>query len=227
MKHESMAKLRSPLRRKPGTERGEGEFEVISWEEALDELTARLEKIRATDSKKLAFFSARDQIQALTSLWTQQFSTVSWSSHGGFCSVNMAAAGLYTLGQSFWEFGEPDWDNTKYLMLQGVAEDYSSNPVKIGLSKLKKNGAKFASVNPVYTGYQAIADEWISIRPGTDDLFTIAMSRVLLENDQFDKEFLIRYTNAPHLIIQNPGYSNDDLLWKSEEGKPQAWDLEK
>ena len=68
MKHESMAKLRAPLRRIPGTERGDKEFEVISWDEALDELTARLEKIRATDPKKLAFFSGRDQMQALTSL---------------------------------------------------------------------------------------------------------------------------------------------------------------
>lgn len=226
MKNESMAKLRSPLRRKPGTERGDGEFEVISWDEALNELTARLEKIRETDPKKLAFFSGRDQMQALSSLWAQQFGTVNWSAHGGFCSVNMAAAGLYTLGQSFWEFGEPDWDNTKYFMLWGVAEDHSSNPIKIGLSKLKKNGAKFATVNPVCTGYQAIADEWISIRPGTDGLFAIAMSRVLLENDQFDKEFLIRYTNAPHLVIQNPGKSNDGLFWRNEQGKPQAWELE-
>jgi anaerobic selenocysteine-containing dehydrogenase len=106
-----MAKLRAPLRRIPGTETGDKEFEVISWDEALDELTARLEKIRATDPKKLAFFSGRDQMQALTSLWAQQFGTVNWSAHGGFCSVNMASAGLYTLGQSFWEFGEPDWDN--------------------------------------------------------------------------------------------------------------------
>lgn len=231
MKQESMAKLTSPLRRKPGTERGAGEFEEISWDEAIDELTARLKKIRETDPKKLAFFTGRDQMQALTSLWAQQFGTVNWATHGGFCSVNMASAGLYMLGQSFWEFGDPDWDHAKYFMLWGVAEDHASNPIKIGLAKLKKNGGKFVSINPVRTGYQAIADEWVGIRPGTDAMFALAMARVLIENNQYDKAFLIRYTNAPQLVIQNPGYSNDGLLWRVKDEQtgndnPQSYDLE-
>jgi anaerobic selenocysteine-containing dehydrogenase len=66
-----------------------------------------------------------------------QFGTPNYAAHGGFCSVNMAAAGLYTIGGSFWEFGEPDWEHTRYLMLFGVAEDHASNPIKIGLGKLK------------------------------------------------------------------------------------------
>ncbi len=49
-------------------------------------------------------------MQALSGLWAQQFGTPNWSAHGGFCSVNMAAAGLYPIGFSFWEFGAPDWD---------------------------------------------------------------------------------------------------------------------
>ena len=82
-------------------------------------------------------------MQALTSLWAQQFGTINWAAHGGFCSVNMAAAGLYTTGFSFWEFGDPDWNNTKYFMLWGVAEDHASNPIKIGINKLKERGGKF------------------------------------------------------------------------------------
>ena len=49
----------------------------------------------------------------------------------------MAAAGLYTIGGSFWEFGEPDWERTRYFLMFGVAEDHDSNPIKIGLGKLK------------------------------------------------------------------------------------------
>ena len=116
----------------------------------------------------------RDQMQALSGLWAQQFGTPNWASHGGFCSVNMAVAGLYSIGYSFWEFGAPDWDQAKYFMLWGVAEDHSSNPIKIGLDKLKRRGARFVSVNPVRTGYSAIADEWVPIRPGTDGLLALA-----------------------------------------------------
>jgi hypothetical protein len=71
-------------------------------------------------------------------------------------------------GGSFWEFGDTDWDNTRYFMLFGVAEDHASNPLKMALGKLKKRGVKVVSVNPVRTGYNAIADEWIGIKPGTD-----------------------------------------------------------
>ena len=170
MKQYSPAKLSSPLLRKPGTERGAGEFEEISWDRALDMLEKRLKRIRETDPKKLAYFTGRDQMQALTGMWASQFGTINWAAHGGFCSVNMAAGGLYTMGHAFWEFGDPDWENTKYFMMWGVAEDHSSNPLKLGLKRLKERGAKFVSINPVRTGYQAIADEWIAIRPGTDGI---------------------------------------------------------
>ncbi len=223
MKQNSPAKLQHPMRRKPGSERGDGEFEAISWDEALDLLSQRLERIRASDPKKLAFFTGRDQMQALTGLWASQFGTINWAAHGGFCSVNMAAGGLYTLGHSFWEFGDPDWDNTKYFMLWGVAEDHASNPIKIGLEKLKKNGAKFVAINPVRTGYQAIADEWVAIKPGTDGIFALAMVHVLMRERLIDEEFLIRYTNAPQLVIQNPGGHDDGMVYRDTNGNPTLW----
>ena len=127
-----------------------------------------------TDPKKLAFFTGRDQSQSLTGWWAMQFGTPNFAAHGGFCSVNMAAAGMYTFGGSFWEFGDTDWDHTRYFLMFGVAEDHASNPIKMALGKLKKRGVKVVSVNPVRTGYSAIADEWIGIRPGTDGLFVAA-----------------------------------------------------
>jgi len=225
MKQKSPAKLRSPLLRKPGTERGAGEFDEISWDRALDILTVRLRKIRETDPKKLAFFTGRDQMQALTGFWASQFGTINWAAHGGFCSVNMAAAGLYTTGHAFWEFGDPDWDRTKYFMMWGVAEDHASNPIKIGLKKLKERGAKFVAINPVRTGYQAIADEWVAVRPGTDGMLALAMVHVLLKHELFDSEFLIRYTNSPYLVVDTPGERGNGLFFRDDSGKPLVWDL--
>ena len=224
MKQYSKAKLQHPMIRRPGTERGDGIFDPISWDDALELLTKRLAHIRATDPKKLAFFTGRDQMQALTGLWAQQFGTPNWAAHGGFCSVNMAAAGLYSIGYSFWEFGSPDWDRAKYFVLWGVAEDHSSNPIKIGLDKLKSRGAKFVSVNPVRTGYSAIADEWVPIRPGTDGLFALAIVHELIKHDWIDHEYLVKYTNAPWLVIDAPGTSQDGLFLRDAEGKPLVFD---
>ena len=131
----SPARLRAPLRRKEGTARGESEFEEIGWEEALALATTWLAEIRERDPKRLAFFTGRDQSQALTGWWAQQYGTLNHAAHGGFCSVNMAAGGIYTIGGSFWEFGAPDWERARMLLLFGVAEDHDSNPIKLGLAE--------------------------------------------------------------------------------------------
>ncbi|MBP6852416.1 MAG: molybdopterin-dependent oxidoreductase, partial [Rhodoferax sp.] len=98
MKQVSPARLTQPLLRKPGSDRGAGEFEPISWEHALELLTERLARIRATDPKQFALFTGRDQMQALTGLFARQFGTPNYAAHGGFCSVNMAAGMIYTVG---------------------------------------------------------------------------------------------------------------------------------
>ena len=223
MQHLSPARLSQPLRRKGP--RGSGEFEEISWDEALETATKWLADIRATDPRRLAFFTGRDQSQALTGFWASQFGTLNHAAHGGFCSVNMAAAGIYTIGGSFWEFGEPDWEHCRYFLMFGVAEDHDSNPIKTGLGKLKqRENTKFVSVNPVRTGYSAIADEWVGIRPGTDGLFVMALIHELLAAKKVDLEFLIRYTNAPWLVRTDKGHPQEGLFVRDDEGHPLAWD---
>lgn len=224
MQHYSPARLSKPLLRVG--ERGAGDFKEIEWDEALDIAAGWLGNIRNTDPKRLAFFTGRDQSQSLTAWWAQQFGTINYAAHGGFCSVNMAAAGLYSIGGSFWEFGEPDWDLTRYFLMFGVAEDHDSNPIKAGLGKLKSRGnAKFVSVNPVRTGYSAIADEWVGIRPGTDGLFVFALIYELLKAEQIDWDYLTRYTNASWLVIQEPGAEDDGLFaLDAESGRQQCYD---
>ena len=221
----SPAKLTKPLKRVG--ERGSGEFKEIEWDEALEIATSWLSKIRDTDPKKLTFFTGRDQSQSLTGWWATQFGTPNHASHGGFCSVNMAAAGLYSIGGSFWEFGEPDWDRTKYLLMFGVAEDHDSNPIKIGLGKLKERGAKFVSVNPIRTGYSAIADEWLAIRPGTDGLLIMSIIHELLRTGNIDEQFLATYTNASWLVIDAPNTAEDGFFARDNEGAPLLFDGEK
>ena len=161
--------------------------------------------------------------QSLTGYWAQQFGTPNYAAHGGFCSVNMAAAGIMTIGGAFWEFGAPDWERTKLFVLFGVAEDHDSNPIKIGIAKLKARGARFVSVNPVRTGYSAVADNWIGIRPGTDGLLILSLVHELLKARQIDVDYLIRYSNAAWLVIDAPGTAEHGLFAR-EDGKPLIYD---
>ena len=222
MQHYSPARLQSPMKRVGP--RGSGQFEPIGWDEALQLATDWLAPIRETDPKKLAFFTGRDQSQALTGWWAQQFGTPNFAAHGGFCSVNMAAGGIYTLGGAFWEFGSPDWDLTKLFVLFGVAEDHDSNPIKIGLGKLKGRGARVISVNPVQTGYAGISDDWFGVTPGTDGLLILSLIRELMRAGKIDIDYLARYTNAPWLVIRNPGKENDGLFLRDDAGTPMVLD---
>ena len=199
--------------------RGSGEFKKISWEEALDLAVEWLKPLKKEAPEKLAFFTGRDQSQSFTSYFAQMFGTPNYAAHGGFCSVNMATAGIYTMGGAFWEFGQPDWDYTKLFILFGVAEDHDSNPIKMGIGKIKERGAKIVGVNPIRTGYNAVADEWLGITPGTDGLLILSLINILIKAGKIDLDYLAKYTNAPVFLDPENG-----LILKDKNDKPLVKD---
>ena len=216
MKQYSPARLTKPLLRKAGSDRGAAEFDEIGWDEAFSILEKRLAEIRRTDPKKFALFTGRDQMQALTGLFAKQFGTPNYAAHGGFCSVNMAAGMIYSIGGSFWEFGGPDLDRARLFVMIGTAEDHHSNPLKIAISKFKRSGGRFISVNPVRTGYSAIADEWVPIKPGTDGALMLALIHVLIRQGLYDREFLTQYTNSAELVNQDADSDEFGMFVRAE-----------
>lgn len=218
------SRLKAPMRRVGP--RGSGAFEEISWEEALGLAVEWLQPLRDKAPEKLAFFTGRDQSQSLTSFWAQSYGTPNYAAHGGFCSVNMAAGGIYTVGGAFWEFGQPDWERTKLFILFGVAEDHDSNPIKMGLGRLKERGVKVMGVNPIRSGYNAIADDWFGITPGADGLLILSLIHCLLEAGKIDLDYLARFTNAPLLVRSDDG-AEKGLFLRDADGKPLVVDAGK
>ncbi len=212
MKQYSPARLTKPLLRKQGSDRGDSDFEEISWAKAFDIMEQRLSNLRSTDPRKFALFTGRDQMQALTGLFAKQYGTPNYAAHGGFCSVNMAAGMIYTIGGSFWEFGGPDLERAKLFVMIGTAEDHHSNPLKTQLSRFKRQGGKFISINPVRTGYSAIADEWVPIKPGTDGALFLALIHEIIKQGLFDRAFLTRYSNAAELVDLDEASANHGMF---------------
>jgi len=217
MKQYSPARLTKPLKRKEGADRGDAQFEEISWDEAFQILEERLAHLRATDPKKFALFTGRDQMQALTGMFAKNFGTPNYAAHGGFCSVNMATGMIYTIGGSFWEFGGPDLERSKLFIMIGTAEDHHSNPMKMALSKFKRNGGRFISINPVRSGYSAIADEWVPIKPGTDGALFLALIHELIKTGLYDREFLVQYTNSAELVNQDEASDDHGMFIRVED----------
>ena len=231
MQHRSPARLRAPLRRTGP--RGSGEFREITWEEALTTAAAWLGEVRHRAPRELAFFTGRDQSQSFTSWWAQAYGTPNYAAHGGFCSVNMAAAGIYTLGGAFWEFGQPDWERARLFLLFGCAEDHDSNPIKMGLARLKERGVPIIAINPIRTGYNAVADEWLGITPGTDGLLVLSLVHCLLSSGRVDLDYLARWTDAPLLLDADPasdghllpltGADGERIVLDRRTHEPVAW----
>ena len=101
----------------------------------------------------------------------------------------------------------------------GVAEDHDSNPIKIGIGKLKARGARVISVNPIRTGYSAVADDWIGITPGTDGLLILSLIHCLLEAGKVDLDYLAQWTNAP-LLVNGAEGAEKGLFVRNAESQP-------
>ena len=99
----------------------------------------------------------------------------------------------------------------------------TSNPIKIGIGGLKSRGGRVIAVNPVRTGYNAVADEWVGITPGTDGLFVLALAHELLRTGHVDVDYLARWTNAGWLVSRAPG-PGFGLFVRDADGKPVVRD---
>ncbi|MEE9446805.1 MAG: molybdopterin oxidoreductase family protein, partial [Arenicellales bacterium] len=114
------------------------------------------------------------------------------------------------------EFGGPDLDHAKLFVMIGTAEDHHSNPLKIELSKFKRNGGKVIAINPVRSGYAAVADEWIPIKPGTDGALILAINREIIEQGLYDRDFVVNYTNGPELVNMDEKSSEEGMFVRFE-----------
>jgi len=74
-------------------------------------------------------------------------------------------------------------------------------------------------VNPIRSGYNAVADEWVGITPGTDGLFILSLVHELLKSGRIDLDYLARYTNAPVLVNMDPNSPEHGLLMRDADGK--------
>ena len=206
-------------------ERGSGEFQEISWDEALATATGWLGEVRERDPRKLAFFTGRDQSQALTGWLAQQFGTPNYrrprrlllGQHGGrralhhrrlVLGVRRAGLGAHALLHAVRRGRgprlQPDQDRARQA--EGARAPRSSRSIRCA------------------PAIGAIADEWIGIRPGTDGLFVGALIHELLRAEKVDLDYLVRYTNAPWLVIDDPGAADDGLFARDADGKPLAFD---
>jgi anaerobic dimethyl sulfoxide reductase subunit A len=195
-------RLKYPLRRVG--KRGEGKFERISWDVALDTIASELTRVREIygPGSVMCLSSGGDvPILNLGFLVERLLNltggcTTTWGFHS-FEGASFAA--LTTYASWFCCNSRDDLLNSRLIIMWAwdPANTIQNTTTTYHLMKAKEGGSRIISVDPRFTDTTAsFADQWIPIRPGTDTAMLIAMAYVIIKENLYDKAYLDKYTTG-------------------------------
>ncbi|MFC1986588.1 molybdopterin-dependent oxidoreductase [Chloroflexota bacterium] len=194
-------RLKYPLRRTG--ERGQGQFERISWDEALDTVASELIRVKETyGNSAILLAAAGGSSQGLlhgrgpVARMLLHFGgfTRNWGSPSteGALFASMATYGTIRTGNS-----REDLLNSHFIIMWAwdPARNILDPETRLCLAKAREKGIKIVSVDPRYTDTAAtFAHQWIPIRPSTDAAMLIAMAYVIITENLQDQAFIDKYT---------------------------------
>ena len=184
-------------------ERGEGKFERISWDEALETLAGQLTRVKETYGSEGIFLATGGGY--LAGLHNGGFAAQRLMNQFGGCvthygnisSEGAVWASLTQYGSVMVGHSREDMLNSKLIILWGwdPARMISGTNTMYHVIKARENGARVIAIDPRYHDTAAtVADEWIPIRPGTDTAMMVAMANVMIRENLHDQPFLDKYT---------------------------------
>jgi anaerobic dimethyl sulfoxide reductase subunit A len=190
-----------PLKREPGSVRGEGKYVRISWDEALDTIAGKMQESRDQYGPYSIFTPyANETAERLFSFWGA--GVTGW----GWCSFDAARLMAHlTTGGKGWEkskwvssSGADMLANAKLIVLWGndptVGHQGPAHMFAWFIKLARERGTPVIIIDPRYsTAVSTLADQWIPIKPGTDRAMFMAMAHVLFKENLWDKEFVAGY----------------------------------
>lgn len=193
-------RLKYPLRRRG--ERGQGKFERISWDEALDTVASELMRIKETYGNSAILLASGSGNQGLlhgaesVAQMLLHFGgfTRTWgaASYEGAIFASMATYGTLNTGNT-----RDDLLNSRLIIMWGwnPANTVWDPGTSLYLAQAREKGIRIVAVDPRYTESAAtFAHQWIPIRPGTDAAMLIAMAYVIITENLVNQTFIDKYT---------------------------------
>ena len=193
--HNSPDRLTQPLKRVG--QRGEGRFEPISWQQALDEIAAKLGEVRARHGPEALGVFAGTRTGTLSRagyirVFTQMWGTPNYTDTEPFCSAakSVAFESVLGLNGSGNSYTEADLGSAQLYVYVGDNQA-ESRPVHFGMINdwRLKHGAKMVVVDPRLTVTASKADRWLPIRTGTDLALANALAYHILKQGLHDERF--------------------------------------
>ncbi|OLQ75573.1 molybdopterin oxidoreductase [Photobacterium proteolyticum] len=229
-------RLKKPLKRtnkKKGLDVDPGWVE-ISWEEAFDTITKKMDKIRREDPAKLIWQHGHGKYligDKFPKAFAKAFGTPNLVHRTTTCEAARHVADELTWGYHGFL---PDLKQTRLFVNFGgnyfEAEQFSRWFDHASLDA-KENGMYSVVVEPRLSVCASKADKWIPVRPGKDIILILGIARELIANQFVDEEFLVQYTNAPILLGEQgeaiKNQNGDYLIWDtvSQSARPFSDDV--
>jgi anaerobic selenocysteine-containing dehydrogenase/ferredoxin-NADP reductase len=222
-------RLLKPLKRtRPRTDPDPGWVEV-SWDQALDDIAARLASIKQeSGAHAVAFSSASPGATALSDSldWIERlifcFGSPNFLTGVEICNWHRDHGHAFTFGAGI---GMPDYAQSDLIILWGF------NPGNVWLAQAqaigaaRSRGARLLVVDPLRTRYARDADMWLRVGPGTDAALALGLARCLIESGTYADAFVRGWSNAPFLIRDDTGevLTERDLNPAASSNRPLAW----
>ncbi|MFQ5850126.1 MAG: molybdopterin-dependent oxidoreductase [Candidatus Binatia bacterium] len=195
-------RLKYPQRRVG--ERGQGGFQRVSWDEALDIIAREMVRIKEMYGPEAILDGSGPANQSLLHGTSRGVLTRLLHMFGGctgrtgrMSDAAAMEASRYTLGTIHTANDPEDLLNSRLIILWAwnPAEAIHGTLTNWCLTQAKEKGAYILCIDPRYTRTAATwADQWIPIYPGTDTAMMVAMAYVMITEGLYDQRFLDRYT---------------------------------
>ncbi|HXG36682.1 MAG TPA: molybdopterin-dependent oxidoreductase [Dehalococcoidia bacterium] len=228
-------RLTHPLRR--AGKRGENKWERISWDEAFDEIEARMREIKEQYGPESMIFvqgTGRD-VGTWHILLAYNYGSPNWLQGGltgNSCYHPRLAAmklvqGDYAVpdvGQFLpGRYKDPEFKLPELIVLWGQNPPTTCNDGFYGnwIVDCMKRGTKVLVIDPYYTWTASRAELWLQVRPGTDGALALGILNVMINEELYDKEFVESWCHGFDKLKERaqefPPSKVAEITWVPEE----------
>jgi anaerobic selenocysteine-containing dehydrogenase len=175
--------------------RGSGQWERVSWDDAMTDIAQRLRAIMNEHGPE-AWAVSTSQWNTCTDhglgrRLMNHLGAPNWISGVALCAGNTAAVNRMTYGWFPW----PDYDNTKCVVLFGHNPGKNSwVPVYNQIQRIKARGGKLIVLDPRKSECAELADLWLPLKAGSDAAMMLGWLKVILDEELYDAAFVRRWT---------------------------------
>jgi anaerobic dimethyl sulfoxide reductase subunit A len=222
-------RLKYPMKRVG--ERGEGKWQRISWDEAIDTIASKFTEIGDKYGSRSVAFLAQSGYAGLLNGYLGaifRFANIFEGTWGtGALDSAMPLGMLQVLGGPDHKQGNEaaDLANARLILLWGSNITESNLQNWHFVADALDNGGKMIVIDPRYSVAASKSDLWVPLRPGSDAALALSVMNVMIEESLYDTDFLLNHTVGPFLVRDDSKlFLREKDLTTNGSDKYMVWD---